>query len=90
MHKELQWPTEWTTIFGLDEPWQRRLSLANWLESLDKQPKLLKSMKAANLKIKVLPSWSDSLCTLQISTKISDSEPLATVIKFTNRKKTGA
>tara|TARA_B100000674_G_C37914988_1_gene950461 strand:+ start:587 stop:1111 length:525 start_codon:yes stop_codon:yes gene_type:complete len=88
--KELKSPTEWTTIFGLDEPWERRLSLTPWLESFDKHPQLLKSMKAANLKIKALPSWSDSLCTLEISTKISDSTPLATVIKFTNRKKTGA
>ncbi len=89
MYKVLQWPTGWATLTDLDSSWQHRLAITPWLNTLDKEPRLNQSLKGAYVKLKALPHWSKSLCSLEVSTKISDSKPLASIIKFTNQRKTG-
>ncbi len=79
-------PNQWTLISSLKHDWDKRLSWNTWLNSLNENTEIIEALRSSYLKIRTLPNMSSSLCNLEISTKIAESNSLSTMIKFTSRK----
>ena len=78
-------PKQWQLISELDSQWQNRLNIERWLGTLDNDSEILNSMRTSYLRITELSNLSPSLCSLQISTKIGQSNSLSSVIKFSSK-----
>ena len=78
-------PRQWQLISELDSQWQSRLNIDRWLSTLDNDSEVSNSMRTSYLKIGELPNLSPSLCSLQISTKIGQSNSISSVIKFSSK-----
>ena len=85
IQKSMNLPNQWVPISSLDSEWQTRLNLNNWLSSLEDDSVIIKLIQASYLKFTELPSLSSSLCSLQLSTKVGESNTLSTVIKFSSK-----
>ena len=85
LQNSLKLPNQWSLISSLDSEWQNRLTWNAWLNSLTTSSEIVDLLKSSYLKIKALPDSSRSLCNLEISTRIADSNSLSTIIKFTSK-----
>lgn len=87
MQLAMEWPSQWTTLQSLAKIWQQRFALQNWLASLKQVNTVSSLIESAQIRIQALPSDSQSLCPVELSTKLGASDPIKTVLYFSNRQK---